>query len=225
MSVDPAIIQDLAEKLPSGEDVIPEDVQKSKWEYAMVFIAKLELCKGTVKEQHDYLVREFPRYFYMIFSKCFWSLCDFILVRYMQVCSIAFPELAYWVSTTCKTRTTFLLVDDLIDRMMDSLARDLTNFGEPTPERFFKPYDMWKLDEADRLMQDMNLKPVDPYKAVSGMHKYYEVCKRLTGGDHDTAMQRVEQRYDGYQQTMTLMTLMNHIHTLEERLARLEAKQ
>lgn len=151
--------------------------------------------------------------------------CNFTLVRYMQVCSIAFPELAYWVSTMYKKKTLVLLVDELNDCMMKSLARDLTNFGEPTPERFFKPYDMWKLNEAYRLMQDMNLKPVDPYKAVCGMHKFYEVCKRLTGGDHDTAMQRVEQRYDGYQQTMTLMTLMNHIHTLEERLARLEAKQ
>ena len=72
MSIDPAIIQDLAEKWPSGDDVFPDDVQKSKWEYAMVFIAKLELCKGlgTVKEQHVYLAREFPRYFFDLF-KCF----------------------------------------------------------------------------------------------------------------------------------------------------------
>ena len=75
MSIDPAIIQDLTEKLP-GDHVFPEDVRNSKWEYAMVFIAKLELCKGlgTVKEQHDYLVKEFPRYFFMIFSKYVLSL-------------------------------------------------------------------------------------------------------------------------------------------------------
>lgn len=124
-----------------------------------------------------------------------------------------------------KPRATFLLVDDLIDRMMDSLARDLTNFGEPTPERFFKPYDMWKLDEAYRLMHDMNFKPVDPYKAVSGMHKFYEVCKRRNGGDCEMTMKNVEQRYHAYQQTMTLMTLMNYIHSLEERIEALEAKQ
>jgi hypothetical protein len=65
MGIDPAIIQDLAEKLRVGDEVLPEDVQKSKWEYAMVFIAKLELCKGlaTVKEQQAYLISEFPRYF------------------------------------------------------------------------------------------------------------------------------------------------------------------
>lgn len=162
--------------------------------------------------------------FFKLVSKCG------SLVRYMRVCSIVFPELATWVEQLvdfpkCKPGEFMVSLSEIIvDHMMNSLARDMTNFGEPTPQRFFKPYDLWKLDEAYRLLDDMGLKPVDPYKAVSGMHKYYEVCKHLSGGDRDMAMNKVEQRYDGYQQTMTLMTLMQHIHSLEKRLERLEAK-
>lgn len=61
MNIDPEIIRDLAAKLPSGDKVFPADVPSSKWEYAMVFLAKLEECKFTVEDgrKHAWLFQEF----------------------------------------------------------------------------------------------------------------------------------------------------------------------
>lgn len=137
--------------------------------------------------------------------------------RYLPVCHVAFPGLARGMETLSGVAK-----EALVDSMEQALCADMVSFNEQTPERFFKAYNDWKIDESIRMLQIMKLRPVDPYKAISGMHKYYEVAKRISGGNHDRAVRQLEDRYDGFQHTMTMMQMMQYISALEDRVERLE---
>jgi len=77
--------------------------------------------------------------------------------------------------------------------MLEAITKDISKFGDQAPAHLFFTFDQWKNYEANRMMQEMKLEPIDPYKTVLSLYNTYSQYKN---GGHYAAMQRLN-RYHG----------------------------